>query len=102
MKCALTRLSITNRRPLPGRSLIEVKPELLPLWHATRNTDIKPRDLNPNSHTRVWWQCPACGYEWQAAPRQTGCRPCGMKRVKQQTDHASSGPLSLRAQGSSA
>jgi hypothetical protein len=42
--------------------------------------DIQPQDLKPNSHTRVWWLCPDCGHEWQAAPGRPGCRPCGMKR----------------------
>jgi rubrerythrin len=79
-KCAAAQLSITKRRPKPGHSMADVKPELLALWHPTRNSDIGPHDLNPNSHSRVWWLCPDCGYEWQAKPNRPACRPCGMKR----------------------
>ncbi|WP_425298074.1 zinc-ribbon domain-containing protein [Nocardia brasiliensis] len=79
--CASVQLSITKRRPKPGRSLRDVKPHLVSLWHPTRNGELTPNDVNPNSHTRVWWQCPDCGREWQATPGSPGCRPCSMKRV---------------------
>ncbi|WP_242453294.1 zinc-ribbon domain-containing protein [Mycolicibacterium sp. P9-64] len=79
-KCAAAQLSITRRQPKPGRSLADVKPELLELWHPGRNEDVQPQDLTPSSHTRVWWRCPDCGHEWQATPGRPGCRPCGMKR----------------------
>src|SRR4051794_15502948 len=32
---------------------------------STRNLDIRPNELTPNSHTRVWWLCSDCGHEWQ-------------------------------------
>ncbi len=80
-RCAAAQLSVTRRRPKPGQSLADVKPQLMTLWHPIRNADISPRDLKPNSHTRVWWLCPDCGHEWQAAPGNTGCRPCSMKKA---------------------
>lgn len=79
-KCASSKLSETRRRPKPGRSLADVKPHLLPLWHEQRNGDLKPTDLTPSSHTRVWWRCPTCQHEWQSSPGSPGCKPCGQKR----------------------
>lgn len=80
-KCAGARLSIVKRIPKPGQSLADVRPELMVLWHPTRNPDITPSDMTPSSHTKVWWLCPDCGREWQAAPAVVGCRPCSMKRA---------------------
>ncbi|WP_416046467.1 zinc-ribbon domain-containing protein [Mycobacterium intracellulare] len=89
-KCASAQLSVTKKRPKPGQSMADVKPELVTLWHPTRNPGIQPTDLTPSSHTRVWWLCPDCGHEWQASPGQPGCRPCGMKRSG--TKHTRPGP----------
>src|SRR6478736_4190219 len=80
-QCAAAQLSITQKRPKPGRSLADVKPELMRMWHPRLNSDIQPQDLKPNSHTRVWWLCPDCGHDWQATPGRPGCRPCSMKLV---------------------
>lgn len=82
-RCASAQLSVKKRIPKPGKSLADVKPELLRLWHPTMNTDITPKDLTPSSHTRVWWRCPDCKHEWQATPAGVGCRPCSMKRAGQ-------------------
>jgi transposase-like protein len=80
-RCAAAQLSITQKRPKPGLSLADAKPERMRMWHPRLNSDIQPQDMKPNSHTRVWWLCPDCGYEWQATPGSTGCRPCSMKLV---------------------
>ena len=77
-KCASRQLSRTKRTPKPGHTLADVKPELLALWHPTRNAGTSPADLTPNSHTRVWWKCRTCGNEWQATPGRPSCRPCSM------------------------
>ncbi|WP_413641601.1 zinc-ribbon domain-containing protein [Mycobacterium sp. RTGN5] len=79
-KCASAHLSISRRRPRPGCSMADVKPELLVLWHPSKNVGLEPTDLKPNSHTRVWWQCPDCAHEWQATPGRPGCRRCATKR----------------------
>ena len=80
-RCAASQLSVTQRRPRPGRSLADVKPELMRMWHPSRNTEITPEAIKPNSHTRIWWLCPDCEHEWEAPPGHTGCRPCSMKRA---------------------
>jgi len=79
-KCASANLSVAKKRPKPGHSMADIKPELLKLWHPKLNPDIEPHDLTPNSHTRVWWVCPECAHEWQASPGQPACRRCAMKR----------------------
>ena len=33
---------------------------------ATDKNPVKPKDLQPNSHEKVWWRCEK-GHEWQAA-----------------------------------
>src|SRR3954452_18518607 len=78
-RCASSALSRTRRTPKPGRSFADVKPHLLPLWHTERNGDLKPTDLTPNSHTRVWGLGPECQHEWGATPGNPGCKPCGQK-----------------------
>ena len=80
-RCASAQLSVSKKIPKPGKSLADVKPELLRLWHPTLNTGITPRDMTPSSHTRVWWQCPDCGKEWQAVPGNTAHRSCPMKQA---------------------
>ena len=79
--CASALLSVLRKVPKPGKSLADVKPEVLALWHPTMNADITPEELTPSSHTRVWWLCPDCGNKWQATPAGVGCRPCSMKRA---------------------
>jgi predicted metal-binding protein len=80
-RCASAQQSVQKKIPKPGKSLADLKPELLALWHPTLNPNINPKDLTPSSHTKVWWLCPECGNEWEAAPGSTGCRPCSMKRA---------------------
>lgn len=88
-RCASEQLSVKRKIPKPGKSLADVRPELLRLWHPTSNTDITPSDMTPSSHTRVWWKCPDCENEWQATPAGVGCRPCSMKRAgKKRSENA--------------
>jgi len=80
--CASANLSVRRKMPKPGESLADRRPELVArLWHPKLNTGITPMDMTPSSHTTVWWLCPDCGNEWQAAPAKTGCRPCSMKEA---------------------
>jgi DNA-directed RNA polymerase subunit RPC12/RpoP len=61
-------------------------PEVAKLWHPTRNGDVRPCDVKPQSNTRFWWLCPECGGEWEAVPgaltvRSGGCPYCSGHRV---------------------
>ena len=71
-----------------GRSFADRFPDLAAEWHPSRNGDLPPTAVAPFSGKRVWWQCPRCGNEWQAAVsgRASGkgcstCRPPGWSQV---------------------
>ena len=54
-------------------------PELVRVWHPTKNGILKPNEVMPRSHKKVWWRCPE-GHEWEASlanvTRGRGCRIC--------------------------
>ena len=43
-----------------------VNPDLANEWHPTKNGEITPEVILPNSNKKVWWKCKRCGHEWQA------------------------------------
>lgn len=45
-------------------SLGYLKPDLAQQWHPSKNGDLTPFDVAPNSHKRIWWMCPY-GHEWE-------------------------------------
>lgn len=68
----------------------ETNPELLLLWHPTKNIGISPEDVTIKSFQKVWWKCPkGVDHEWQASIRYMvdknnkyiGCPFCNNKRV---------------------
>ena len=76
------------RKPPPGKSLAELKPELVKEWHPTKNSDLTPRDIFAKAGKKVWWKC-ANGddHEWEASPESrfnaSGCPICnGRMAVK--------------------
>jgi hypothetical protein len=51
-------------------------------WHPTKNGDLTPDQVLPNTQKRVWWKCPrGPDHEWQAwiqnRRRGNGCPYCG-------------------------
>jgi predicted nucleic acid-binding Zn-ribbon protein len=62
------------------RSLAMKRPALAAELHPNRDPACDPRTLAAYSNRVVWWLCPACGSEWQAAPyarrRTGGCPNC--------------------------
>ncbi len=46
-------------------NLQAVNPELAEQWHPTKNGNLTPRQVAPNSGLKVWWRCDE-GHEWQA------------------------------------
>ena len=44
--------------------------DLAQQWHPTKNGDLRPCDVTPYSHKKVWWLCPntceyGCTHEWE-------------------------------------
>src|SRR5579862_886751 len=73
---------------MPGRSFADRFPELAAEWHPSKNGGLRPDRVAPFTHTKAWWRCSQCGYEWLApvASRSSGrgcsrCRPPGWSEV---------------------
>lgn len=65
--------------------LQSIYPELAKQWHPTKNGALKPSEVAPKSHKKVWW-LGECGHEWEATilnrSTKTGCPYCsGRKRI---------------------
>jgi len=63
--CSRAEAARKKSIPKPGRSLAEMRPDLIPLWHPTKNGNLTPKDVSVGSNRKVWWQCPQ-GHEWQS------------------------------------
>ncbi len=65
-------------------SLFELAPALANEWHPTKNLEIKPQDVTPQSNKKVWW-LGKCGHEWQATISHRfggrGCPFCAGQKV---------------------
>lgn len=67
-------------------SLVEKNPELSIQWHPSKNGEITPADITPNSGYKAWWLCSNCGYEWAAIVKNRnhgqGCPKCAKEKRK--------------------
>ena len=76
------------RKPKPGQSLAETKPELAEEWHPTKNGIFTAFDFYKGTNKKVWWKCDkGPDHEWQASIKsRTGGNKCpvcsGRKVVK--------------------
>lgn len=65
-------------------SLAMIKPELASQWHPSLNANLSPEKVAITSHKKVWWLCPKCKNEWQAAVSGrvagNGCPECARIR----------------------
>lgn len=52
-------------------------PEVAAEWNDSKNGDLRPEMVSPNSHRKVWWKCKTCGYEWLAEIKSRA----GIKKV---------------------
>lgn len=55
----------SGRKASPGYNLAVNKPGLAEEWHDSRNGSLKPFDVPPGSHKKVWWKC-SKGHERRA------------------------------------
>lgn len=103
MKRGLTGCRLCNRtesaevlaRPLNGRSLSDLHPEVAAEWHPVLNSTAKPQDYKPGSNRTAWWRCSMCGEEWKSQinhrSRGHGCKTCGRKRAARSKSTPSAG-----------
>jgi hypothetical protein len=70
--------------PLPGFSLRDYNRELCNEWHPSKNANLAPQDVTPNSHKKVWWVCKN-GHEWRVSianrNKGRGCPYCAGQKV---------------------
>ena len=71
--------------PIPGiTDLATTHPHLAKEWHPTKNGNLRPSALLPNSNKKVWWMCEK-GHEWEAKIQSrsngTNCPYCAGKKV---------------------
>lgn len=68
------------------QSLLDINPSLVNEWDYSNN-DIKPENISPNSHIKIWWKCNTCNYNWQATlndrSRGRNCPKCAPKKRTQ-------------------
>ena len=48
--------------------LFTTNPTLANEWNYEKNSELRPIDVSPKSHKKVWWKC-SKGHEWQATIR---------------------------------
>ena len=49
---------MTKRVLSESYNLEAIYPDVAKEWHPTKNGDLKPSQIFPNSHKKVWWLCP--------------------------------------------
>ena len=79
-----------------AKSLAICYPELVREWHPTKNANITPENVLPNSNKRVWWLCKN-GHEWESTisnrTKGSGCPFCsGRNAVSGKNDLATLHP----------
>lgn len=62
-------------------SLAAVRPEVAAQWHPTRNGEVTPWDVGPESQIPAHFLCGTCNTQWERAPAgidpdKTGCPGC--------------------------
>ncbi len=63
--------------------LATIHPALAKQWNYKKNYPLTPSDIMSRVAKKVWWICPNCNYEWEAAVNNrvagTGCPKCAGK-----------------------
>jgi len=87
-----------GKRATPKTSVAALFPSLVKEWHPTKNQDLKPTDLRPQSNCVAWWRCASdASHEWQTkvsmrTSRSSGCPFCSGRRATPSTSLATLKP----------
>ena len=74
-----------NLKALAGyNDLATINPKLAKEWDYEKNGDLKPSDVLPGSHKKVWWKCEK-GHEWEKEVKERNnglnCPYCSNQKV---------------------
>ncbi len=79
-------IKIKNNLLQKNGSLAIRNPVLASEWHPTKNGNLIPQMVTPNTHEVVWW-LGKCGHEWMASVKTRnsghGCPYCNGKKIMQ-------------------
>lgn len=74
--------------PITENSLYAKNLALANEWHPTRNGNLTPQDIWPNSNKKAWWMCKK-GHEWKAVVSSrnsgVGCPCCSGRQPSEET-----------------
>lgn len=84
-ECAKAKRARTRAQAPPGKSLLDVKPEVAAEFVKNLiRPEMGPADLRASSQQRCVWKCAACGHRWQATVANRvagrGCTSCANRR----------------------
>ena len=87
----------SGQRASKSNNLAASNPKLAKEWHPTRNGDLTPYVVTPNSGKKVWWKCPkGDDHEWEARVYHRnngiGCPMCSGQRASKSNNLAASNP----------
>ncbi len=68
------------------QSIAALYPKIAAEWHPTKNKDLHPDKIRPQSNKKVWWRCKS-GHEWQSIVqhRTIGGAKCKACRIAERS-----------------
>jgi cytochrome c-type biogenesis protein CcmH/NrfF len=74
----------SGNKLVKSNSLAVMKPEIMKLWHPTKNIGITGYDFTVGTSKKVWWKCDkGDDHEWKGSIAHVACPVCrGLKVVK--------------------
>lgn len=64
-----TNQTVRKCRNCGGFIPVAQVPSLMKFWSNRLNIGVSPNDVPSSSTTKVFWECPKCGYTWKQTPR---------------------------------
>ena len=76
----------SGRKTVASNSLLTLNPNIAKEWHPTKNGDLTPSMVRPQSGRKVWWKCDRGeDHEWQATiihrNKGTRCPVCSGRKA---------------------
>lgn len=63
-----------KKRISKGRSLADIRPDLIEEWDFDKNMGISPYSVLPRSSKSFWWKCKVCGNSWMTGVYQRNAK----------------------------